>query len=274
MHIHMGRGNAIKSLAATVQQASASIPGIEVVDMTGGQQWGVIPSTAQATIVLPTNGSFGTLENIVSSKSRDLTATLGKKARIELVDDLAGIDPSLQLLREPTRDALLRAINGVADGVLEAEADGSPRTSSNLATLSAGGSERSSAKVFLRGHNTASLAQAAAKARENFTGNGFSMAELGGYDAWNAPTDSRLVAIAKKLTQRMGLDPRTHLYHCGLEAGTISHRLGTNPDVIATGPRIKDVHGVNERVNIDSVGKWYELLKGLIQNANSDATVN
>ena len=132
-------------------------------------------------------------------------------------------------------------------------------TSNNVATVRAANgslvittSSRSSADAELealrrRIRATAELAGAAVDAAPAYPG-------------WKPDLDSQLLEVAKGVHAReMGAEPEVKAIHAGLECGIIGKKI-PGMDMISFGPVIEFPHSPDERVLIDSVGRFYRLL--------------
>ena len=87
----------------------------------------------------------------------------------------------------------------------------------------------------------------------------------GEYPAWSYKEESRIrpitVAAYEKIT---GIKPEVATIHAGLECGLLS---GKKPelDCISFGPQMYDIHSYNERLNIESTRKTWEILKEILR---------
>ena len=96
------------------------------------------------------------------------------------------------------------------------------------------------------------------------TSNGFEMSDNGGYPGWQYDPDSRLrVKAIEVYKKQFGKEPSVKTMHCGLECGILKIPL-PNTDMITFGPDMQAIHTVNERLNIESVGRIWEFLKTLV----------
>jgi dipeptidase D len=88
--------------------------------------------------------------------------------------------------------------------------------------------------------------------------------DKGGYPGWAPNMDSevlqRAVAVHEKL---LGQKPEIKAIHAGLECGIIGEKAG-GMDMVSFGPRIENPHSPSERLRIDTVGPFYNFLKGLL----------
>ena len=77
--------------------------------------------------------------------------------------------------------------------------------------------------------------------------------------------DSELLKVSKKVFKELyGKEPKIKAIHAGLECGILE---GKNPgmDMISFGPTIQNAHSPDEKVNIETVAKFYDLLKGILK---------
>ena len=89
----------------------------------------------------------------------------------------------------------------------------------------------------------------------------------GAYNGWTPNLDSPILAAMKASYKALfGKEPAVTAIHAGLECGIV----GTNYpklDMISFGPTICYPHSPDEKVNIASVGKFYEFLVDTLKNA-------
>ena len=77
--------------------------------------------------------------------------------------------------------------------------------------------------------------------------------------------DSELLKVSKKVFKEMfGKEAEIKAIHAGLECGILE---GKNPgmDMISFGPTIQNAHSPDEKVNVETVSKFYDLLKGILK---------
>lgn len=137
--------------------------------------------------------------------------------------------------------------------------DGLVETSTNLATvvqrngtLVIGMSSRSSVNSALR----------AVRQRIRALGElaGASVEEGNGYPGWTPNLDSHLLDVLKRVhAEQEGSEPDVKAIHAGLECGIIGEKV-PGMDMISFGPQIEHPHSPDERVHVESVGRFYRLL--------------
>jgi dipeptidase D len=271
--IHENRANAIKILTRFLARAGGGAPepgaaasrdlAFELAEFTGGNKHNAIPREAEALIALP------------ESNLTDLTALASsEKARglVEFATSDPGLSISVEAAKAPERvlaradrDRMLALFAAIPSGVLAMSRDikGLVETSNNLASVRRHGarfeiitSSRSSVAPALR----ATLDQVASAARLA----GARVEEKDGYPGWQPNLSSPLVAACKRVYKDLrGKEPAVAAIHAGLETGLIGKKI-PGIDMISYGPEIKGPHSPDERVQISSVGRFWEYHKAVL----------
>jgi dipeptidase D len=261
--IHRGRGNAIKLLVEALAECAARLDA-RLVDLSGGTARNAIPREAKARIALPGHAA------------EHLPALLGElMARWQPA--LAGIDDGLMVEFAPQADAMAtvlaasdqaavlgflgQAPSGVA--TMSRDFPGVVETSDSLgvARLDA---ESCEAVLMLRSLVDAEAATLAARITALARRHGFDAVTVGPYPGWRPNPDSPLLALAEAVhSGEFGAPPRRQVIHAGLECGLLG---ASHPglDMLSFGPDIQGAHAPGERVNIESVGHCWRLLKALL----------
>jgi dipeptidase D len=261
--IHLGRGNAIRILAKTMQAVLDKLP-VEIADIKGGSARNVIPREATAVIVID-GGKEQELRTLVQAQEAEYKTHLG------------GFDPGLQISVEPIErpaqviDAAdaTRIVDLLASyhhGVLAMSPDipGLVQTSTNLATINIkdgqaeiGSSQRSAIESSKR---SASKMVATASRLA-----GFEVEHSGGYPGWKPEPNSEIVTKCKKIyEQTFKSEPKLIAMHAGLECGVIGEKYD-GMQMISFGPQIESPHSPNERVQISSVESYWKYLKAVLE---------
>ena len=88
------------------------------------------------------------------------------------------------------------------------------------------------------------------------------------YSSWEYRKVSKIrdlvVNSFKKIT---GKEPEIKAIHAGLECGIFDNNM-ENVDIVSIGPNIYGAHTPEERMEIDSVGKTWELLLKVMEDYN------
>ncbi len=94
---------------------------------------------------------------------------------------------------------------------------------------------------------------------------GAEVEEPAGYPGWKPDLESQILAVSKEAyTEMFGSEPEIKAIHAGLECGIIGEKF-PGIDMASMGPQIEFPHSPDERVHIESVEKFYNLLKGVLK---------
>ena len=263
LDIQEGRGNAIKILGRALKKLESI--DYQLAAIEGGSLRNAIPREAEAVLLLSEN-DFPNAEKIISEFQESIqneyrTVDKGVKVILNKSD--------LEFENVFTKDfanELINVILALPHGVISMSQDiqGLVETSTNLATINLvdgkvriGTSQRSSVdsvKEYIANSVGAvfNLTDADVKAGD-------------GYPGWNPNMDSELLKVSKKVFKEMfGKEAEIKAIHAGLECGILE---GKNPgmDMISFGPTIQNAHSPDEKVNVETVSKFYDLLKGILK---------
>lgn len=256
--IHLQRGNALKLLGRALFAARLEVPAL-VASFRGGDKTNAIPREARAMVLVPPaeRARFtAALEaELVSIREEFRPAEPG------LAWEIAEATPPAACWTPAASARSLALINALPHGVLQMSYDipGLVETSTNLArvldddgVLAIAMSNRSSVASALRATRRRNRAIAELA--------GASVAEGDGYPGWKPNLDSPLLAILKRTHEAaLGFAPHVGAIHAGLECGIIGEKR-PGMDMISFGPTIQFPHSPDERVEIDTVGRFYRLL--------------
>jgi dipeptidase D len=266
LDIHAGRGNALKLLARALWQIANSID-IHVSHLEGGGKRNAIPREAEA---------------VVYAKEQQLDVLRDRVSEINSVlkNEYSTVEPNLLLkiteskpasnwgvLKEADQDRLLSLLYGLPHGVVAMSADipGLVETSTNLATVqmdqesvTVGTSHRSSINSALENIATAvGVIGRLARAKAELTD---------GYPGWKPNLNSNALKVTKQTySQLFGKEPEIKAIHAGLECGIIGQKF-PGMDMVSFGPTIEGAHSPDERVEIGTVKKFWDLLTGVLKN--------
>ncbi|MBQ3821015.1 MAG: M20/M25/M40 family metallo-hydrolase, partial [Bacteroidales bacterium] len=96
---------------------------------------------------------------------------------------------------------------------------------------------------------------------------GASVKMTGGYSGWQPDMKSPILATMKKVYKDMyGKEPKVMAIHAGLECGIIGATY-KGLDMVSIGPTLCSPHSPDERVNVASVGKFWDFVVKVLENA-------
>ena len=262
--INLGRGNANKLLFRFLYHA-ARAHGIRMVSVDGGSVRNAIPRESFAVVAVPSGSKASFLEAV--GKYEDIF-------RKELVD----VEPDLKFtvqqvplpdrLMEPgVQDRLIKLVCGMPNGVIRmsTETPGIIETSSNLAIVRSGKDTIELLCLLRSSIDTAKedLGYAIQSVMELA---GAQVVHDGSYPGWKPDIKSPLLQTMKEVyRKRFGKEPEIKVIHAGLECGIIGD-VCSGLDMISFGPTIRHPHSPDEKVDIASVGKFWEYLVETLKN--------
>lgn len=261
--INQGRGNAIKILARLLWEISQEIP-VHLVRIDGGNKRNAIPREAWAEcIISPAEESKfkQLLEEYFQAIKNELKSVEGN-----LEYNLESASPTFPALEENCQQALLNFLLALPHGVISMhpEIDGLVETSTNLAIIK---TREKEAEIIESSRS--SVASALRSVREVIQAccelAGAQVNQPEGYPGWTPNLESPLLQTMKKVYQQLfGRAPEVGAVHAGLECGIIGEKF-PGMDMISFGPTIEHPHSPEERVHVESVEKFWQLLTAVIQ---------
>ena len=264
--INLGKANAIKVLARTLD-ALKSID-YSVAHISGGLLSNAIPREAEAVILFNPSDEKKALEivneiceNIISEYKTvdgDLKIIL-KKLNKHFPD----------VFTKPFTVNLINVLLAMPHGVLEMSQDipGLVETSTNLASI-----KTENDKVIIGTSQRSSIDSAihyiANSVNSVFVlGRGHAKTS-DGYPGWKPNLNSKILKLSHNVYKQLfGSEPEIKAIHAGLECGILGNKY-PGIDMVSFGPTITGAHSPDEGVEIKTVTKFYELLKGVLSKAS------
>jgi dipeptidase D len=218
--IHLGRGNAIRILGATLQAVIDDLPA-ELADLKGGSAQNAIPREAFAVIALDQDRE-GQLRQVVSRCKSEQQLDLGAFDP-ELAITVEKTELPLKVMAESDARRVVDLLASLHHGVLAMSPDvpGLVQNSTNLATLSLSDgvveivtSQRSAIESSKQG--AASLVATACGLA------GFETEHSGSYPGWKPEPGSEIVRKLQEVNKKLYGEPaKLVIMHAGLECGVI-----------------------------------------------------
>ncbi len=264
LDIHTGRGNAIKMLARTLKVIFGGHDAYLSV-ISGGSKRNAIPREAEAVVYVPKADAPA-----IIAKMNEITAMIHneiKSVEPDVFIDAKECEGNGMIAAKNETATLIDTLYALPHGVLKMSADieGLVETSTNLATLTMDGnkltigtSQRSS--VASEKNDAADMVKAV-----------LSLARLtietgDGYPGWQPNMDSVALKNTKEAYKELyGAYPEIKAIHAGLECGLIGE-VFPKMDMISFGPTIQGAHSPDERLNIPTTEKFWNLLVKLLEN--------
>lgn len=265
MDINLGRGNSNKLLFRFLKTYAKDL-GLRLSSVSGGTLRNAIPRESFAVVMIPAENT-GKLQTAI------------KEAGAIYQTELSAKEPTLQVIAEETsmpafimdtctQFRLTNAILGCPNGAVRM-IDSMPdtvETSNNLAIV-----QSDNGKIFVKTLLRSSVETAKAALAQSIQAV-FELASAdeitfdGEYPGWKPNPDSAILKEMQETYEKLyGKKPAVMAIHAGLECGLLGAKY-PNWDMISFGPTLCSPHSPDERVNIASVGKFWEYLKATLKN--------
>jgi dipeptidase D len=264
MDINMGRGNANKIIFRFLKQAVSQY-GARLSSIEGGNLRNAIPREAFAVITVPSSKAVPFMTGV-----KDFEALMkveigsvdsGLSLRVEKVDI-----PSF-VMDEMTQDDLINAMQACPNAVVRMSADmpGLVETSLNIAIVK---SDNKEVKVsaLLRSSVDSAMRDLESTLESLFRLAGAEVWFDGQYPGWKPNMQSGILNTMKQVyMNKWGVEPQVKAIHAGLECGILGSAY-PNWDMVSFGPTIRHPHSPDEKVNINSVEKFWSFLVETLQS--------
>lgn len=262
--VHLGRGNAIKLLAEALHDLSSHTD-VRLIELNGGTARNAIPREAFAVCALPAAAVPGIeewAEHRLASWRKRFAESDANICFTYSVDEL----PVGNAIHHAERDRLLAFLDIAANGVarMSESFPGVVDTSDNLGVAKlAHGAFHATFKV--RSLHDGRADALADKLIEHAAGYALRAWKDGMYPGWTPNPSSGLLALCQQVyTEQFGQPASLQVIHAGLECGLLA---ASHPhlDMISFGPDIQGAHAPGERVEIESVGRCWQLLQAVLR---------
>lgn len=262
--IHKGYANSVKVMTGLLQVLTTKYS-IRLSQFNGGNLRNAIPREAFAYITCD--------KDYVSDIKKDVADYL-QKMKDEYSSTEHGIEITVSkggsvsfVMDHENHKSLLDALDKCPHGVIawSEEMEGLVETSTNLASVKYTGknikivtSQRSSIE--------SSKKDIAGTIKRIFTENNARVHHSGGYPGWEPNTNSEILKITSQSYKKLfSTTPVVRAIHAGLECGLILEKY-PGLDMISFGPTIKGAHTPQERIDIETTKKFWDLLVDVLDS--------
>jgi len=261
--IDKGRANSNKLVARLLYELLPYGPVLNRFD--GGNLRNAIPREAFAIFGVPAESAADVCERC-------------RAFAVEIVEEFKYTEPDLRMtldkiegvewvLDPVTMQALVGALVGLPNGVLAMShaVEGLVETSTNLASVKFGSdgivvttSQRSSVESAKR--YAAQTVEAVLRLA------GAEVAHSDGYPGWTPDPDSHLLRVTERCYEELfASKPKVRAIHAGLECGLFLEKY-PELDMVSFGPTLRGVHSPDERLEIATVQKFWDLLCAVVRS--------
>ncbi len=264
LDIHLGRGNANKIINGLMLMAAEKF-GLRVSSVDGGSLRNAIPREAFAQVVVP-EAKAVLFEQFVEA--------FAKIAQEEFAEADPGLSITVEAGEAPekifdkkSQQAMLDAVAKCPNGVIAMSKDmeGVVETSSNLAIVKSEDKKLTMASLQ-RSSVDKDKTKLSEQISQTFKDAGAEASTSGDYPGWKPNVKSPILQTMKDVyQQKYGKVPEVKVIHAGLECGILGATY-PNWDMISFGPTIRNPHSPDEKVEIETVGKFWDYLSETLKN--------
>ena len=260
--INSGRKNAARILAQLLDRMYQLQP-FNLVSLFGGDKDNAIPREAVAVIATPEPSVYSSVisDFIAGYKNRlvkDDNLMRIRTAKHRHIGTMFSFSDTSRIISE-----LLLSANGVSE--MSAGLPDMVETSSNLGIVRAeNGSFRS--VHLIRSNSDCGLELMIGKFKRFAKLLGCDVKFMNRYPGWEYKKTSRLRDLYSEIFEKLyERKPKVEAIHAGLECGVILSNL-PDMDIISIGPDIEDIHSPDERLNIASAERTWNLLLEILKH--------
>ncbi|MTI14358.1 aminoacyl-histidine dipeptidase [Sansalvadorimonas verongulae] len=255
--IHLQRGNANKIMVNLLKALQDA--GVRLADIDGGSLSNAIPREAFATVAVPADKA----EDVAAIVDQQLAIT---RNILSATDDgvtitATAVEAGEKVMAQADQQKWLNLFHAMPNGVerMSESVEGVVETSNNFAIMTV-----RDGKVGVHCFARSLVDSATSEMGERLVG----LMRLAGMEArleglfpgWQPNMDSAILASMKETYEALySKVPAVKVIHAGLECGLLGSKYPTW-DMLSIGPTICFPHSPDEKVEIDSVEKFWNLL--------------
>jgi dipeptidase D len=263
--IHRGYGNSVKIMNRLLQLLYDKY-GALISKFDGGNLRNAIPREAFATAI------------VKKELSNDFQKSI-EAFSISIKEDLGLIEPDLKITSKSgplpqtvlslnDQSKLLNALENCPHGVIDwsPDMDDLVETSTNLASVKFFPDNRIFIVTTQRSSIEKSKFEIASIVESSLKIACDEVIHSDGYPGWKPNIFSEILKITRSSYIKLyGYEPRVRAIHAGLECGLI-YEKNKLIDMISFGPSIKGAHTPEEMINIESTGRFWDLLVAVLKS--------
>ena len=262
--IDKGRANSNKIMARLLMLASQSFEG-RMSYFCGGNLRNAIPREAYAVFGVPSR-----LQKLFETEYATFAEDVRAEYRFTEPNFKISLNPMPApetVLDEQSQSALVNALVGVPNGVLAMSHSvaGLVETSTNLASVKFADDDTIIIITSQRSSVDSAKVYAMQSVEAVFALAGADVAHSDGYPGWTPNPDSRLLEWCKTgYASLFGEEPKVRAIHAGLECGLFLEKY-PDLEMVSFGPTLRGVHSPDERIEISTVTKFWQLLTDVLK---------
>ncbi|WP_461816193.1 aminoacyl-histidine dipeptidase [Faecalimonas sp.] len=266
LEIHEQHGNANKLMGRLLMTLAAEKVAFSLVKIDGGSKPNVITSFGESKIVLDSS-DVEKAKEILQQCTHVLKDEFGQDEPDLSVIVSEEIDQKVCAMTTESKKKVIFLVTATPDGVqcFSRNIKGLVETSLNLGIVK---TEEEQITAVYR------VRSAVKSKKENMKKTlamwaeflGGTIAIEGEYPAWAYKIDSKIRPIVVNTYKELfGTEPKVTTIHAGLECGLFAGKL-EDLDCVSLGPEMLSIHSPNEKLNVASTQRTWELLKAILKN--------
>lgn len=263
--IHKGLGNANKIINRFLWEASENFQA-QLAFIEGGNLRNAIAREAKAGLLIP-ESKADAFKNTVTELAKGIGNEYSVTEPLLQINLMSTEEIPDFVVAKADQDKLIASLYACPHGVIawSQSIENFVETSTNLASVRMKEdhfvittSQRSS--IESAKEDVANMVQACFKLA------GARVEQSNGYPGWAPNPNSLIREITVKSYQKLFVqEPQVKAIHAGLECGLIGDKY-PGMDMISYGPTIKGAHSPDERIEIESVQKFWDLTIDILKN--------
>ena len=255
------RANANKLLFRFLNAAPCEVL---LASVDGGGLRNAIPREAYAVFAVPSGSKAG-----FEAFYKEFAGELAAEAKFREPNFKIGIEevPAASVIDAATQRNLLYALVGLPNGVIEMSLamPGLVETSTNLASVKFEGDDRIVVTTSQRSSVESAKVYASQMIESVFALAGAEVSHSEGYPGWAPNPQSKLLEITVASYEKLfGVKPKVRAIHAGLECGLFLEKY-PHLEMVSFGPTLRGVHSPDERLEIATVPKFWDLLADILK---------
>jgi dipeptidase D len=262
--IHLQRANANKLMFRFLKEAVAEYEA-RLASIEGGSLRNAIPREAFAIITVPKDGIQDIMDLLDDYSALFTEEYAGVENAISFTAEVTQLPTGL--IPEEIQDDLINGVTACPNGVFRVipELPSVIETSNNLAIVHSNGTSIE-CKCLIRSSVESRKEELASMVNSVFSLAGAKVEFSGAYPGWKPNLQSPILKeMSKVYEDNYGKTPKVMIIHAGLECGILGMNY-PNMDMISFGPTIRYPHSPDEKVNIETVEKFWDYLVKTLAN--------
>jgi dipeptidase D len=268
--IHKGFGNSVKIMNRILRNLSGQF-GIYLNRFDGGNLRNAIPREAFA-IIAADRAIKDQVIKWVKNFEVVLHEEFGETEK-DLKISIKETEPPVTGLYKKSREKLINSLTCCPHGVItwSKDMDDLVETSTNLASVNFYDDGKIRIVTTQRSSVESSKSEVAGMVESCLKLAGAKVEHSDGYPGWKPNLKSEILQITRKsYINLFGKEPAVRAIHAGLECGLFYEKF-KGIDMISFGPSIRGAHTPEEKIEIKTVGMFWDLLIDVIRNYSSQS---